>query len=407
MRNARNIFLGLFLIFFTVSVGGGLFWANMNFVRRVSVGVDFLVAWKAAQDFMLLGESPYGPFTAFNLQKMIIGHPPLPGQYPYLLNLPLYILMLFFPLAAIRDLALARSIWMIILETAQIGLIFVSMRLARWRPHWLFLIFILLCGMFWAPFVSALFAGNSIILQALLFFGALRTIEKGSDELGGSLVALTLVNVEATGMVFILFLIWIFSTRRWRILYGLGMTLVFLVAFSWVLLPGWFLPFLNAVAGNWRAGAIPSTFSLFEGWFPGIGLRLSRMLAVAALAVILLEWNAARKQDVRHLFWAASLTAALTPLLGVPFLPGWLVFTLPGVLLVVSVMMQRWGLLGMIGATLVMAGLFFGLWGAQLGGLTSAFILLYPLVLALLLYWVRWWAVRPPRMWADEIALRG
>jgi hypothetical protein len=407
MRNARNIFLGLFLIFFTVSVGGGLFWANMNFVRRVSVGVDFLVPWKAAQDFMLLGESPYGPFTAFNLQKMILGHPPLPGQYPYLPNMPLYILMLFFPLASIRDLTVAQSIWMVILETAQIGLILVSLRLARWRPHWLFLLFTVLFSIFWAPVVLALLLGNSSILQALLFFGALRALEKGSDELGGTLAALTLVNVETTGLVFILFLIWVFSTQRWRILYGLAMTLVFLVAFSWVLLPGWFLPFLGAVISNWRAGAIPSTFSLFEGWFPGIGLRLSRILAVAALAVIFLEWAAVRKKDVRHLFWTASLTFALAPLLGIPFFPSWLAFTLPGVLLIISVMMQRWGLPGMVSAALVMAGLFFGLWSAQLGAYTSIFLLFYPLVLALLLYWVRWWAVRPLRMWADEIALRG
>jgi hypothetical protein len=84
-----------------------------------------------------------------------------------------------------------------------------------------------------------------------------------------------------------------------------------------------------------------------------------------------------------------------------------LVLTLPGVLLIVSVMVQRWGLLGVGSGILVTAGLFFGLWGAQLSGTKSVFILLYPLILTLLLYWIRWWAVRPPRMWADEIMRRG
>jgi hypothetical protein len=173
------------------------------------------------------------------------------------------------------------------------------------------------------------------------------------------------------------------------------------------LLSSWILPFMGAVFGNWRAGALPSTFSLFEGWFPGIGLRLAQILAVGGLTILFLEWRAVRRQDSRWLFWTASLTAAITPLLGFPTLPGWLVFTLPGVLLVVSVMVQRWGLLGIGSAIVVTAGIFWGLWSAQLGRMTSVFVLLYPLILTLLLYWVRWWAVRPPRMWADEIALRG
>lgn len=252
-----------------------------------------------------------------------------------------------------------------------------------------------------------LLSGNSIVLQAFLLFGALRAIELEADELGGAMAALALVNIEATGLVFIMLLIWVFSSQRWRILYGFGMTFAVLVGISFVLLSSWILPFLGAVLGNWRADALPSTFSLFEGWFPGIGMRLAQILAVGALTIVFLEWRSVRQQDVRWLFWTTSLTVAVTPLLGFPTIPSWLVLTLPGVLLVVSVMVQRWGLLGIGSAILVTAGLFFGLWSAQMSGTTAIFTLLYPLILTLLLYWVRWWAVRPPRMWADEIAIRG
>lgn len=407
MRRARNIFLGLFLLFFTVAVGGGLFWGNLNFVQRVPGGVDFIVPWKAAQNFMLYGASPYSDSTRLEIQRMIYGRPLLPGQYPYLVNLPLNSLMFFFTLSWIRDFLLVRSIWMIVLEIALAALVFISLRLARWKPHWLFLIFALFFSVFWMPFVSTLLTGNSIILQAFLLFGALRAIELETDELGGAMAALALVNIEATGLVFIALLIWIFSTQRWRILYGFGMMWAILMGISFVLLSSWMLPFLGAVLGTWRSDTLPSTFSLFEGWFPGIGLRLAEILAVGALTILFLEWRAVRQQDARWLFWTVSLTAAITPLLGFPTIPSWLVLTLPGVLLVISVMVQRWGLLGIGSAILVTAGIYFGLWGAQQSGIASVFILLYPLVLTLLLYWVRWWAVRPPRMWADEILIRG
>jgi hypothetical protein len=407
MRAARNIFLGLFLLFFTVAVGGGLFWGNLNFVQRVPGGADFIVPWKAAQNFMMNGDSPYSENTSRNIQQSIYGHPAQPGQYPYRVSLPLNLLMLFFTLSWISDLTLARSIWMIFLEVALVALVFTSLRLARWKPHWLLLIFALLFSIFWMPFVLTLFGGNLIVLQAFLLFGALRAIEKEADELGGAMAALALVNIEATGLVFILLLVWIFSTQRWRILYGFGMMFAILMGISFILLSSWILPFLGAVVGNWRAGVLPTTFSLFEGWFPGIGLRLAQILAIGALTILFLEWRAVRQQDVRWLFWTASLTASITPLLGFPTIPAWLVLTLPGVLLVISVMVQRWGLLGIGGAIIVTAGLFFGLWGAQVSGITSIFIFLYPLILTLLLYWVRWWAIRPPRLWADEILLRG
>jgi len=185
------------------------------------------------------------------------------------------------------------------------------------------------------------------------------------------------------------------------------MMLAILMGLSLLLFPSWILPFFGAVLGNWRSGLIPSTYSLFVGWLPGIGQRLAQLLAVVALAIAMYEWRAVRRQDVRWLFWTASLTSVLTPLMGVPYMPIWLVFTLPGVLLVIAVMSQRWGLLGYISAFIVLVVLFFGLWFAQFNGIISVFILFYPLFMVLLLYWVRWGAVRPPRLWADEIKLRG
>jgi len=70
-------------------------------------------------------------------------------------------------------------------------------------------------------------------------------------------------------------------------------------------------------------------------------------------------------------------------------------------------MVQRWKLLGFGSSLIVLTVAFLGLWAAQLSGLISVFILFYPLFLVLLLYWVRWGAIRQPRLWADEIKLRG
>jgi hypothetical protein len=244
-------------------------------------------------------------------------------------------------------------------------------------------------------------------LQALVIFGALRAIELGSDEFAGGLAALALVNVEATGLVIIILVVWALSAQRWRILGGMGMMLAVLMGISLLLMPSWILPFLNTTFSNWQSDALPTTYRLFEGWMPGIGQRLAQMFAVGALAILFMEARAVRGKDVRWLIWTVCLTAAITPLLGIPYTTGLLALTLPGVLLVVSVMVQRWGGLGFGGAVLVLVAMFLGLWGAQLKGYSSVFIFFFPIVLTLLLYWVRWGAVRPPRLWADEIVRNG
>jgi hypothetical protein len=414
MRIARSLFLNLFWLFFTLAVGGGLFWANLNFAQHVKGGVDFISPWTAIQDFALRGDSPYEAATTQDIQTQIYGRPAAPGEHPYRVDLPFHLLILSLPFLVLArllglaiDLTLARAFWMILLEVALLGVASLSLAQARWKPHWLFLSLLLLFCAFWLPSVSSLFSGNSILLQAFLLVGALRAIDQGADELGGALAAVALVNVQATGLAFLLILVWAVSVERWRVFAGFGMTLVVLIGLAQVLLPAWFFPFLSAVFGNWRAGAFPSTYSIFEGWFPGIGSRLAQILAVAALTVLLFEWGAVRGKDVRWLFWTTSLTAALSPLLGFPYLPAWLAFTLPGLLLAVATMGRRWGPFGLGSAALVLVLAFLGLWAAQWQGLIPVFLLVYPFLLTLVLYWVRWSAIRPPRLWADEISLRG
>ncbi len=407
MRNTRNYFIIVFLLFFTIAIVGGLFWANLIFVQRVPGGNDFIVPWKAMQNFMMQGLTPYGELTTQNIQALIYKRQLAIGQYPYHVNIPLFFLVLFLPLSWISEMALARAIWMVILEAGLLGVVLLSLRLARLKSHWLFFAIIFIFCVFWQPSVLLFVSGSSIILQAFLFCGSLRSLELGADELAGAMAAFCLLNLEATGPVFLVMLVWIFSTQRWRVLGGMGMMLVILFGLSLILMPSWILPFIGAVVTNWRSGAIPSTYILFDNWMPGIGHRLAQLLAAGALAILLMELRSVRGQDVRWLFWTICLAAAVTPLLGIPYFQNWLVFTLPGLLLVISAMVQRWKLLGFGSSFLIMLVTFIGLWGAQQRGITSAFILFYPLALTLLLYWVRWGAVRQPRLWADEIALRG
>jgi hypothetical protein len=133
-------------------------------------------------------------------------------------------------------------------------------------------------------------------------------------------------------------------------------------------------------------------------------VRLAQVLALFIALMLIMEWRAVRGKEIRWLLWTISLTAAATPLLGVPFSPMWLVLLLPALLVVLSIMDQHWGAIGRWSAVLLFLVVFFGLWMALLNGENSAFVLFFPALLIFLLYWVRWWAIRTPKLWADMIS---
>ncbi|SRR5258706_1889896 len=404
--NLRLIFLAIFILFFLVALTGGLLWANLNFVHSVPGGGDFFVLWKSGQNFLLQGDVPYQDLTK-QLQGFVYGHTARAGESLGRLNLPFYLLLIFSPFAAIRDAALARAVWMVFLEIQLFGLVLLAIQLIHWKPGRAYIVLLLLFGVFWAPTLVSLFSGNTIIFQAILIFGAMRAIEFGADELAGALIALAWFNLEAVGLVIVLILFWTLTLNRWRVLGGFLMVTVILAGISVFFNTTWLLPFLAALLANWRANPNPTTFSLFEAWFPGVGLRLAQGLTLAVALMLIAEWRAVRGKDSRWLLWTTALTIAATPLLGTPFAPAWWVLALPVLLLVLSIMEQRWGTFGRWSAIALFSVVFFGLWAAFLGRVGSVFVLFFPAGLIFLLYWVRWWAIRPPRLWADIISDMG
>lgn len=407
MQKKQNLFPLAFLILVIAALLSGFYWANLKFIQTSQGGMDFIVPWKAMQNFMMQGITPYGTLTSLNIQTLIFGHMASPGQNIFGVNIPLNYLVFYFPLSWISDLTIARSIWMVFQELSFFLIVFITLKLVRWKFQWWFLVLMLLFSTFWLPSISMIYSGTSILLQALLVLLAIRSIEIGSDELAGGLLALSLVNIEATGLVLISFLVWIISNQRWRILGGILMTLVILWGLAFLLLSSWFLPFVGIVLADWRSGGFPSTFTVLEGWFPGIGLRLAQLLAVAVLTDLFFEWRAVRGKDVRWLVWTVCFTAVITPLVGVPYFPKWTIYTLPALLLCFVVLTERWRLIGFITSIFLMVLIFFALWLAQLRGWISIFILFYPLTLVLLMYWVRWGVVRQPRLWADDLMRKG
>jgi len=177
------------------------------------------------------------------------------------------------------------------------------------------------------------------------------------------------------------------------------MSLAVLIVLSYFFYPNWFWPYLGALIVNLRGPEMLSTGEIFSVSFPAIGARFGYLLTGVAAATLLWEWWAARQGDYRHMLWVGCLTLTLTPLLGLPTNPeNYAVLILPVALLTLLIE-ERWGAGGGWIALGPLAVLFVGLWAIYLSASSPSLVLFFPapVFLSLGLYWVRWWAIRPPR----------
>jgi len=278
--------------------------------------------------------------------------------------------------------------------------------LTNWQSSWPLKFSIALFGLLWVHALLPLMDGNLAILTSVVFAGALAALRAEVDELAGALLAFGTVKAEAGILFLIFFILWSASQKRWGVLTGFIMSLILLGGIGWIFQQDWLLEFFRATLANIRASSPLGLNTLLEQWMPGAGERGSQALTVFVIVILLFEWNAARMGEFRHMFWTAMLTLTLTPLIGLPSVPSNYVLLYLPLLLVLSTMDARWGAIGRWVAIIVMIVMFVGLWllwnSAQ--NQLSALYVPLPVGLTLLLYWVRWWSVRPPRTWLDQVS---
>jgi hypothetical protein len=391
---------------------GGLTWANTLYARAHPSETDFLVPWLGARTFLQYGSSPYEEPAARRAQLLHYGRLAKEGEDPLRLDVPFPIELFYFPFALIPDYALARGLWMTLLEIALAAAALLSPGLTGWKPPRLLLALFALFAALWPHAWLPLLSGSAVILTALALPGALLALRAGRDEAAGALLLLAAFQPLAGGVVILFILWWILQRRRWRVLWGALMTLGLLLGAAFIFLPGWFLPSLRALLAEYRLGAFFTPGAVFAGWWPAIGEKLGWALTALLAIALFLEWRAARGEDFRHFLWTAGLTLTITPLLGVPAHPGLYVALFFPLALFLSIVAGRWSrprrgwrtgillllfLLGSWGLVALLAGL------ASLAPLRAVLIFGLPSLLLIGLYWVRWWAIRPPRTGFEQI----
>jgi type IV secretory pathway VirB2 component (pilin) len=258
----------------------------------------------------------------------------------------------------------------------------------------------------------ALREATPVLLLGLIYAGILLALRSGADELAGALCAVACYRWEVGGPFLVLVLLHVLYERRTRVLAGFGMLAFFLIALSLFLYPGWVVPFLRATVNNLRADFGYSIQNVFRNLWPTFGGHLAFGLRIVLLISLGYEIIRARGSNFRYFYWVSALSIAIAPLLGFRTEMENLVVLLLPLAFIFAIIYERWrrigGFLVYIILILVLAGpwaIYFFMHPGYGKIAEDTLFLFYPIITVIGVYWIRWWAIRPPRTWFDRARL--
>jgi len=384
--------------------------SNDFLAKTLPGGGEFYLLRTGGRAFLFDRIEPYSGTVAARVQEQVYGRPAQTGEDVYILDIPFHLFMAFFPLALFPDVQVTRAVWMAVLEFA-LGLsIYFGIRFLDRQIPLIFTLLIALVGFTAFYGYYALLEGSPAPLLGFAYISILIALRNDLDELAGALIGLSgyYWEISAPILLFVLFVVW--KQRRWRVLTGAGMLIFILLVLSFFFYPGWLFPFLQASWNNFNTGFGYSLLDILSHVWPEYGRSLAWLLIAGLVIALGYEWNAAWKAYPQHFIWAACFTLVVTPLLGFHVEMEQLVVLVIPLIFVVVLLRERWRWVGAVLAVLFIV-ITFGLpwylythdlpWQIGLSK-DEILFLLWPVFAFLGLYWMRWWAIRPPRTWLDR-----
>ena len=400
-------FLILLLIFVLAMLA-----LNIYLARTLPGGEWFYLRWSGARAFLIEKIEPYGTEISQRVQDTVYGRVATESEYPFVLNDPFYIVLLYAPLALLSDFTLARAIWMLLSEAALVGIVLFALKLSEWEPpRWIYAS-LLAFGLFSYFSLQSLISNSQAILLTFLYLAILLALRAYSDELAGALLFLVAYQWEVGALFFLYILILVFANRRWGVLTGFGMSLIVAVVISFLAYPGWVLPYIRAVLSDWYRGANINFNSIAAAWFPDSRFSVGAVTSIIVGVIVFIEMVGSTQSHFRRIVWTVCLSLAATPLLGFAIFPSNHVVLIPALILILTLVWERWTRRRALAALLVLSVAFLIPFGIYLRGImfsdrlySDLLSALPPIATIIGLYWMRWWVNHSPRTWSDQVGL--
>jgi hypothetical protein len=396
-------FIALVTVIFLV-ICAALISANLT----LKGGGDFYVHWVASRAFLFDRIDPYGAEVPARVQQLVYGAAARAGDEPYILDTPFHLLPFYYPFALFSDPIVVRAVFTLFLELGLFALAILSLLLTGWESPRMFALLFAILAVFNFYTFQAIYEASPVLLLGLFYVGILFAYRAEADEVAGALAALSFYYWEV-GLPFLILLFWRARyQQRNRVFAGFFMFTFILLFLSFLTYPSWIIPYLRASLNNLRADFGFNIRDILIDFFPAQGEALGWILTIGLFILLGYEWNAAISGDFRRFYWASCLSLAAAPLLGFRTEMEHLAVQVIPLALIFAIVHDRWRRFGnSLTLTLILI-IFTFPWLFYFLDLTRSetiareltFVFL-PLSTLVGLYWIRWWAIRPPIIHSD------
>jgi len=407
----RNTELVLVLALCVIIIAG-LFWVNHQFSINNPGGNDFLVHYMGTRSLIIDKLSPYSDEVAVRIQIAAYGHPAQGIEHELRVAYPLYSVFLFAPFSVISDYEIARAAWMTVLEVALVAMAFLSIKLVGWKPSLAIQGWILLFSLIWYHALRGVINGNAVILIGLLLTAVFSYIKSNNDELAGLFLAITTIKPHLVVLIIPFILVWAVYQKRYKVLAWFVGSMAILISLGLLIIPDWIYQNLWEILKYPSYNPAGTLAAALAEWLPNLEKEFNWGIAIILGFILLSESWKARKGKFSHLLWTGLLIMTISQWIGIQTDPGNFILLFPGLILVLSILVNRWEEKGIWISIGYLAVLFIVPWITFVITIQRTYqpvqnpIMFIPLPLLSLLglYWTKWWVISSSRnQWDDSL----
>ncbi|HEY69311.1 MAG TPA: DUF2029 domain-containing protein [Anaerolineae bacterium] len=382
--------------------------ANYQFAVRALGGNDFLPGWVAARQWLSESFNPYEPAVSQEAQEMIYGRPANPedGETQALFLYPLWAMILYVPLSLL-PYPLALALWMTILELGLPFLMWLGTRFFRWKPSPRMLVALMVFPIVCYHGIRSIVIGQFAVVEMLLIVASLLAIQRRQDVLGGVLLALTLIKPQLSLPLMLFILLWSISAGRWRLLTTTLLVPILLLVISILVNREWILWWLRSIVRFVEYVDIRPPILAIGANLSTIGFWVALGLMIVLVIFMILQWFRAFDKTDHWFQWTTSLTLVITSLITIRTTTANLVLTIPALILILKVWLDRKKEAGTrtawIVASVLMAIIWLLFFVIPQGPFEHPILYLpLPLFAFIGLLWSRWWITSGPGALIDS-----
>jgi hypothetical protein len=402
--------LALLLLILSIAALGGLIWTSFHFAEQVQGGGQFWIQWIAVRSKIVEGISPYSAAINQQIQEKVgVLFSWAPGPAPSYTS-PLLSIFFVLPFAFISNANWAHTAWMVAQFLVLLFTFLAMIRVMNSKPPWYLYMLMIIISILSLRTMGSWFEGSMMIWVFGLVIAVLLAIQVNRYELAGFLLALTLIQPQSVILFVILVLIWAGSLRKQSLLIWFFSTLVTFLVVGIFIVPDWPLQYLRIIWNYDRYFAPGTPGAAFHYWFPGLGSQMGWVLTALMILILLVEWWLVLRREFRWFLWTAALTFVLSQWIGIPSNPDQTIILNFPLFLMIMMIDERWKRSGKWVALVVATSGLVWEWGIFYSSISAPsphvlYSLMFPIPFLYLigLYWVKWSAIRPPRLLIEDL----